>query len=62
MLQGVVSFYSAEDFESDNTNQRLSFMFGLILFGNMIDNMNTPKAVAITLQICLAVTWVGTGV
>lgn len=56
MLQGVVTFYAVE-IEPNTTQMRLSFFFGLLLISSIVDNMNTPKSVAIGLQIGLALTW-----
>lgn len=60
LLQGVVTFYAAE-IEPNTTQMRLSFIFGLLIFSSAIDNMKTPKLVAVCLQIFLALTWVCLG-
>ena len=40
---------------------RLSFIFGLLIFSSLIDNMTTPKLISISLQILLALTWICLG-
>ena len=49
-------FRSAED-ESD-LQLRDSFLFGLIVVGNIIDNVSNPKYLLIFLQVSLSFTWV----
>ena len=36
-------------------------MFGLIVIGNVVDNVSQPKWVAIFLQVALGTTWIITG-
>ena len=56
ILQGVVTFYAVE-IEPNTVQMRLSFFFGLLLIGSIIDNKYNPKSIAIGLQIGLALTW-----
>ena len=60
VIQGVITFQRAE-FESIDTDLRLAFLFGFLLFGNIIDNSPTPKLMAILLQFSLAIVWTATG-
>jgi hypothetical protein len=39
----------------------MGFLFGIIIAGNIIDNVATPKTLAIFLQIWLGFSWMNTG-
>lgn len=39
----------------------MAFVFGFVIVGNVVDNVSTPKTLAIVLQIVLGTTWVLTG-
>jgi hypothetical protein len=39
----------------------MSFMIGLIIFGNIVDNVSHPKWVAIFVQLTISVSWGVTG-
>ena len=41
---------------------KMTFMFGLVVFGNLIDNVSRPKNVLIIFQMALSVCWILTGV
>ena len=40
---------------------RIAFLFGFLLFGNIVDNSATPKIMVISIQIILALVWILTG-
>ena len=40
---------------------RIAFLVGLLVIGNIIDNISSPKRLAIALQLALAVVWAATG-
>ena len=39
----------------------MAFLFGYIIVGNIVDNISSPKNLAIVLQVTLGVTWGLTG-
>jgi len=39
----------------------MTFLFGLIIIGNILDNVSQPKWVLIFLQLTLCLTWSATG-
>jgi hypothetical protein len=39
----------------------LSFLFGFLLTGNIIDNISTPQGLAVGMQIVLGLIWILTG-
>lgn len=41
---------------------KMTFMFGLVVFGNLIDNVSQPKFVLIIFQIALGLCWIFTGI
>jgi len=41
---------------------RSAFLFGMLVFGNIVDNIGNPKKFAIALQFLLAVSWLGCGI
>ena len=40
---------------------RIAFLVGLLIVGNITDNIPSPKYIAIVLQLTLAVVWTTTG-
>ena len=40
----------------------LTFLFGFLCFGNLIDNLEDPKTLAVVSQLSLSITWIVTGV
>ena len=38
-----------DNFNTDELQARMAFMFGILVTGNIIDNVATPKSLAITL-------------
>ena len=40
---------------------RMTFIFGFLVAGNIVDNISTPKILAIILQLSLSFTWISTG-
>ena len=60
LIQGSMTIYSP----SVGKNQvmlKMTFLFGLIIIGNVIDNVSNPKWVCIFLQATLGMTWIITG-
>lgn len=60
LLQGVLTFQRQEFWEFD-TDLKIAFIVGLLIFGNLIDNISTPKYLAIGIQFSIAVIWITTG-
>ena len=48
LLQGVLTF-NRQEFNWIDTDLRVSFIVGLLTFGNLIDNIQTPK------YLCIAI-------
>ena len=40
---------------------KMTFMFGLVVIGNVVDNVSQPKWVILFLQVGLGITWINTG-
>ena len=59
-IQGSITIYNPE-FGKFQDNLKLTFMFGLIIFGNVVDNVSQPKWVAIFLQLALGASWIING-
>ena len=45
VIQGALTVYNTEF--SDGVLTRMTYMFGLVVFGNLIDNISKPKFVLI---------------
>ena len=45
----------------DEFQLRMSFIFGFLVVGNIVDNISTPKNFAIILQVSLSISWICTG-
>ena len=60
LLQGVITF-NRQEFNSLHTDLRIAFLVGLLVIGNIIDNIPSPKFIAIALQLTLAIVWTATG-
>lgn len=48
-------------FGADQVLSKMTFLFGVIIVGNVVDNVSHPKWVALFLQITLGVSWCLTG-
>ena len=48
LLQGVITF-NRQEFSSLETDLRVAFLVGLLVTGNIIDNIPSPKKLAIAL-------------
>ncbi len=51
----------------DNLNHydeqiRLSFLLGVLLAGNLLDNISNPRTFTLVLQLLLAISWILTGI
>ena len=46
---------------NDGVLTRMTYMFGLVVFGNLIDNISKPKFVLIICQVILGICWILTG-
>ena len=53
--------FNRQEFSSLETDLRIAFLVGLLVIGNIIDNISSPKSLAIALQLALAVVWAATG-
>ena len=60
ILQGPVSFYSASS-KRWVISLKLSLLLGLVLFGNIADNLSQPRRLMLFTQISLSVYWTSTG-
>ena len=61
VLQGRVTIFS-HTFGINDYELRIAFIFGYFIVGNFVDNISTPKVIAIVLQCVLGVLWIFTGV
>ena len=50
------------DLDIYDSSTRASFLFGVLLVGNILDNIPNPKTLALTLQILVAFAWILTGI
>ena len=48
MLQGGITIFR-ESISSDEYELRMSFLFGYVIIGNIVDNVSSPKILAILL-------------
>lgn len=55
-LQGSMTLFR-DNVDEPNMQFRKSFFFGTIITGNIIDNVHSPKLIAIVLQIWLGLNW-----
>ena len=46
--------------ESENADLHKALYFGIIVTGNIVDNVHSPKTIAITMQVWLGMNWIGT--
>ena len=60
LLQGVLTF-NRQEFSQFDTDLRIAFILGLLIFSSLIDNISTPKYLAIALQFAIALIWIATG-
>lgn len=49
-------------YDEKNFVLKLSFLFGLSIFGNLVDNMSQPKALIVYAQLALSLYWIYTGI
>ena len=61
IIQGSMTIYNTS-FEMVQVYMKMTFMFGLIVIGNVVDNVSQPKYVTIFLQITLGLYWLITGI
>ena len=47
-LQGSMTFFGG-NFDKEDEQQRMAFLFGIIITGSIVDNVETPKKIAILL-------------
>jgi hypothetical protein len=64
LVQGGITFYRP-DFrvinESTTLDLHLSLLFGMLCFGNIIDNTQNTKYLAVCCQLGLGITWLLSG-
>ena len=60
ILQGPVTFYSASS-KRWVICLKLSLLLGLVLFGNIADNLSQPRTLMLFTQISLSIYWTFTG-
>ena len=60
LLQGVITIQRVE-YDSTDLILKASYMIGVLVIGNIIDNVSTPKYLSIAIQFSLAITWFSTG-
>ena len=60
ITQGVLTFKRFAITQLDLSNQ-MSYIFGLLFFGNLLDNMQNIKMVYLSFQIVTAIGWFGVG-
>jgi len=60
VIQGSMTIYNSS-FGRLAIFLKMTFMLGLIIVGNVVDNVSQPKWVAIFLQLALGVSWFLTG-
>jgi hypothetical protein len=68
LVQGGVTFYSPDFADQTQYVQQvyfplhLSFLFGFLVIGNCIDNLDNPKQIMYGCEICLGLVWIIQGV
>ena len=48
------------EYDSTDLILKASYMIGVLVIGNIIDNVSTPKYLSMALQFSLAITWLST--
>ena len=60
ITQGVLTFKRFAFDQLDLVNQ-MSYIFGLVFFGNLLDNMQNIKNVYLSFQVVTAIGWLAVG-
>jgi len=60
-LQGSMTLFRS-DIDAFETSMTVSYLFGVLLIGNILDNIPNPKILALTLQLLVAFSWILTGI
>lgn len=60
-VQGSMTIYNTS-FAVLQTYLKMTFMFGLLVIGNVTDNISQPRWVILFMQIVLGIIWILTGI
>ena len=61
IIQGSETFYNPA-FGQTKLFLKLTFLFGIFIIGNVVDNVSQPRYVVIVLQVFLSISWILTGI